>query len=412
MDIDMVNRVLSPGKIVKNYKEMCLLLDEKIKTGEAKQRQLKDWQRYFKFEKSGHKFVITEVLDIPEEKVDGRSKGNHMLFASEIAEIILQIATPTVPRLLGEEEGVAISKNQWIRRIGLANSEYGKRRDIKTEVPLSYTPASFENFYYFGAGAAVENYLDSAMNHLEKNKMAKIQKFYTAVSKFSSDSMEFLEEEWSSDDELIQSTDEFVYTELEKLGYDITDSAVDTVIPELRLKAWHKYLDSQPEDVSNQIKISLSLDEYKKMIDEYCKKCRLDSTSFRDRKKAFNGILKENHWKRCYLTYSVVPIVEPAPIDRISAYKKRQMLNEKVCLHLIDLTKEHYRKKYDEWQEEIQKEVLNGHMKIGVMRPHQTEAYKAQVVTLDVVNLTERLNLIEALIKLPHPTKNVGLKSS
>ena len=44
---------LKKGQVVKNYKEMCLVLQEEIKTGKSKQLQLKDWERYFSYHKEG-----------------------------------------------------------------------------------------------------------------------------------------------------------------------------------------------------------------------------------------------------------------------------------------------------------------------------------------------------------------------
>lgn len=54
---------LSNGMIVKNYNDMCKLLDEKIKSGCSKKSQLIDWERFFKYHKDKHAFVIDEVYE-------------------------------------------------------------------------------------------------------------------------------------------------------------------------------------------------------------------------------------------------------------------------------------------------------------------------------------------------------------
>lgn len=56
---------LRPHSIVKNYKVMCELLGEQVTTGNAKKAQLKEWERYFSFERQGQKFLIGEIYDIP-----------------------------------------------------------------------------------------------------------------------------------------------------------------------------------------------------------------------------------------------------------------------------------------------------------------------------------------------------------
>ena len=49
------------GMAIKNYKELCTILNEEVKTGKAKQLQLKNWKRYFDWEKDGQKFIIVDI---------------------------------------------------------------------------------------------------------------------------------------------------------------------------------------------------------------------------------------------------------------------------------------------------------------------------------------------------------------
>lgn len=60
---------IATGEVFKNYSALCTALDEPQKTGKSKQLQLLDWQRYFAYEKQGHKFIITEIFEEPKEKV-------------------------------------------------------------------------------------------------------------------------------------------------------------------------------------------------------------------------------------------------------------------------------------------------------------------------------------------------------
>ena len=60
---------IATGEVFRNYSELCTVLDEPHKTGKSKQLQLLDWQRYFTYEKQGHKFIITEIFEEPKEKV-------------------------------------------------------------------------------------------------------------------------------------------------------------------------------------------------------------------------------------------------------------------------------------------------------------------------------------------------------
>jgi hypothetical protein len=68
---------LSIGMVVKNYKILCHLLNQEAKTGKAKQYQLKNFERYFAWEKAGQKFIIMDIYDTPLEKIDLRKLGNN-----------------------------------------------------------------------------------------------------------------------------------------------------------------------------------------------------------------------------------------------------------------------------------------------------------------------------------------------
>ena len=69
---------LEAGMRVKNYKVLCELLGEKVKTGLAKQNHLLDFKRYVKYKKEGNAFLITEILPTPEMRVDGRILANKL----------------------------------------------------------------------------------------------------------------------------------------------------------------------------------------------------------------------------------------------------------------------------------------------------------------------------------------------
>ena len=56
---------LRVGMVVPNYKEMCKLLGETEKTGNAKVAQLRNWEKHFEFLRDKQEFAITEVYPTP-----------------------------------------------------------------------------------------------------------------------------------------------------------------------------------------------------------------------------------------------------------------------------------------------------------------------------------------------------------
>lgn len=59
---------LYEGQIIKNYRELCKILDIKQTTGGAKQNQLKEIERYCNYEKDKNKYIIIKIFDKPKQK--------------------------------------------------------------------------------------------------------------------------------------------------------------------------------------------------------------------------------------------------------------------------------------------------------------------------------------------------------
>lgn len=64
----IVNTNLQLGMVVKNYKELCSLLNLPVLGGKQRTYQLKEIERYIDYVKEGHKYVITEIYESPAKK--------------------------------------------------------------------------------------------------------------------------------------------------------------------------------------------------------------------------------------------------------------------------------------------------------------------------------------------------------
>lgn len=56
---------LKSDMVVKNYKDMCLILGEEECGGKQRTLQIKEWERHFDFERKGHKYIIKEIYPVP-----------------------------------------------------------------------------------------------------------------------------------------------------------------------------------------------------------------------------------------------------------------------------------------------------------------------------------------------------------
>ena len=113
---------LKEGMVVKNYRKLCNLLGEKIKGGDSKKAQLKDWEEYFEYEREGYKYIITKIKNIDDA----------LQFGSEERRIMRNIEKgkyskdvyPIVKNFVSNYENEYIIKSKILEMLGFINSNY------------------------------------------------------------------------------------------------------------------------------------------------------------------------------------------------------------------------------------------------------------------------------------------------
>ena len=161
-DIGINTSRLQVGQTVKNYKELCALLGEKESAGNSRKAQLKEFARYFEWEKSGQKFLITDIYDTPLPKEDGRNKGKYV----KCIEIILL-------NYLSKQKGYTytLNKKKWWELLGMVNRKYD---NVSQEELLEINPVitKFEiRHYYQRCNKKLEEILFSALRSLSSRKL-------------------------------------------------------------------------------------------------------------------------------------------------------------------------------------------------------------------------------------------------
>lgn len=161
-DIGINTSRLQVGQVIKNYKELCALLGEKEHGGDSRKAQLKEFARYFEWEKSGQKFLITDIYDTPLPKEDGRNKGKYV----KCIEIVLL-------NYLSKQKGYTctLSKKKWWELLGMINRKYD---NVSQEELLEINPVitKFEiRHYYQRCNKKLEEILFSALRSLSSRKL-------------------------------------------------------------------------------------------------------------------------------------------------------------------------------------------------------------------------------------------------
>ena len=165
---------LTNGQILKNYKELCEVMNWKVQSGTSKMAQFKELDRICKWHKEGNKIVIDEIFINTKKKVDGRgksmnSRGNNKNQYIENIELSIIGMLVKDNNEFGELIG---SKNILLEKFGLINKNYVfcKRRQNKLSNYLGVDFSVVADFYK-NVDSMVVNNFESALNNLNKRKL-------------------------------------------------------------------------------------------------------------------------------------------------------------------------------------------------------------------------------------------------
>lgn len=107
--------------VVKNYKELCSLLNEPVRTSDSKQAQMKEWKRYFRFHKQRKKqsIIIDEIYSSPLPKTAQKS-GRKPIYQEYLNNILVNY-------LLAQNGYTAtMTLRKWYYILGMVNENYDK----------------------------------------------------------------------------------------------------------------------------------------------------------------------------------------------------------------------------------------------------------------------------------------------
>lgn len=129
---------------------------------------MKNLERFFKYEKYGHRFVITEVYDSPYEKDDKRVKGNNRVYVTYIESILLNYF------IQHNGNKFSFTKRQLWEILGIVNENYFKFSykmeeliTILHKYDSRLQPWQIERFYSRSESQLI-GIVKSALNSLQK----------------------------------------------------------------------------------------------------------------------------------------------------------------------------------------------------------------------------------------------------
>lgn len=186
---------LEVGEVFKNYKHLCETLRLPIKTGKAKQIQLKNLERFLQYEKQGHKIVVTEVYEEPLPKVENRGKNlvtdrytrpSFFVEGSELQNtILLYLMANHFTAIKEEEEYTAIVPcDDLYCETGLCTkwlSYLNRNREYMSGFDEKYKYSSYYNIATDTVYKTMRGYTITALNQLQKKGRLRFNYWYSWV---------------------------------------------------------------------------------------------------------------------------------------------------------------------------------------------------------------------------------------
>ncbi|MDO4925360.1 MAG: hypothetical protein Q3980_06880 [Turicibacter sp.] len=153
------------GQVIKNYKELCKILNIEYKKGSSKSIQLKKLEKFITYHKEGNKFIIDEIKSNDIVLMDKRKLGNTSKTSIEIGDIILH-------KLLTEYRGkkVSITTTELLYRMNIVTNKY-KVLSQNIELYRLETRIDFKyiNQFKVKIGYQLNRRIDSALRRLQNS---------------------------------------------------------------------------------------------------------------------------------------------------------------------------------------------------------------------------------------------------
>ena len=137
---------LKVGQVIKNYKELCAVLEIEARNGKGRILNHKEFDRFFEYEKQGQKYIIKNIYSKPKEKIDNRKNnrgGNNSVFKEDFKKLMIYMLHKN------RSECMLLSKSSMYKAMNLVNENYllGRNNIPKLSEIIELPQASIYEFY-------------------------------------------------------------------------------------------------------------------------------------------------------------------------------------------------------------------------------------------------------------------------
>lgn len=172
---------------VQSYKALCSLLDEPIKTSNAKKAQLKEWERYFKFhKKKGDRYVIV-IDEIYETPLPERMRVDDIY--SALVQVILCDYLRMPDKLV--DGSLIVTKKQLYEICGMVNERYVVQpdkdiaiEDFERSNQLTHQSSKWLlNEFNMRVNSRLSNIIYKVLTRLKKKKYIMFDDYFVITEK-------------------------------------------------------------------------------------------------------------------------------------------------------------------------------------------------------------------------------------
>lgn len=173
----MDTKNLYVNQTIKNYKELCKILDIPILNGNSKIAQLKKCNQYFSFKQQNNKYIIKEIFEQPISQKPNKSKGSPFQKLNEF--IICQLLLNN----FNDEEGqLVFTLNQLAEQVGYVNENFKNIYFSKNEIAIknNISKNTVMEFY----DRSIESYrriLKTTLKNLEQQGIIAVEEVYFCI---------------------------------------------------------------------------------------------------------------------------------------------------------------------------------------------------------------------------------------
>ncbi|MEG2056807.1 MAG: hypothetical protein RRZ84_02715 [Romboutsia sp.] len=165
----MKTQNLTVGQVLKNYKELCSVLDIKAEAGNSKKAQLKELNRYVNYHKEGNKFIIDEIYEVIQQKSGRSDKG----LTRDEYNTIKEHFKPLIYNVLLTKPNFVHTAtfNNWLKETGLVKDEFIKER-ARVQDDCFYN--DFTKDFITVESDSLRRCFTSALDSMSKSKQGKV----------------------------------------------------------------------------------------------------------------------------------------------------------------------------------------------------------------------------------------------